>query len=65
MKVKLALTVIATASIAVNIYLGGQLASLRYEQMVFDWKYFTCRVLLDDPTTAAIMKTKWKERRGE
>ena len=34
-------------------------ATLRREKEAHGWRYFTCRTLLDDPQTRAILDVKW------
>lgn len=36
-----------------------EISALKREREAHNWRYFTCRTLLDDPQTRAIMDAKW------
>jgi len=52
--------VIISVLLGTNIYTSILAYDLHKEKIVYNWKYFTCRTLPDDPQTRAIMDTKWK-----
>lgn len=51
---------VISISLGTNIFLGLKVSELLYQQDVYNWRFFTCRILLDDPQTRAILDTKWK-----
>ena len=56
-------TVLAVYLIAITallLWALAQLADLKHEKEAHNWRYFTCRTLLDDPQTRAIMGSKWR-----
>jgi len=51
---------VISISIGVNVFLGLKVSELLHQQEVYNWRYFTCRTLLDDPVTRRIMDSKWR-----
>lgn len=51
---------VISISLGINVFLGIKVAELLHQQEIYNWRYFTCRTLLDDPVTRRIMSVKWK-----
>ena len=63
MTVKLTTFIVITSILlGTNIYSGVKLQELAQEKVVYNWRFFTCRTLLDDPATRQIMDVKWKRQ---
>lgn len=58
--ITITITTYAVLVTAVLYIASIELAALKQEKEVHNWKFFTCRTLLDDPQTRATMDVKWK-----
>ena len=55
------LLVVCTLTVSILLLVAlTELTALKREKEAHNWRYFTCRTLLDDPQTRATMDSKWR-----